>query len=216
MPGNTYYYTVKATNYPAVSPASTEVNVTLPTSGSSTAVDLTNDYNLLGITADGVYFSGGGLDGAGNAYSANVLGTSQSWNGASFNIAPGGTSNVIQAAGQTIGLPLSSSYTNVELLATAVNGNQANQVFVVNYTNGDSQTFSQSISDWHTPQGYTGESVAVSASYRDTPNGGKDNKGPFDVYGYSFTLTIPAGFDIKSITLPTNQHVDVFAITVAN
>ncbi len=214
--GNTYYYTVKAINYPAVSPPSTEVNVTLPTSGSSTQVDLTGDYNLLGITADGVFFSGGGLDGAGNAYSANVLGTSQSWNGASFNIAPGGSSNVIQTAGQTIGLPLSSSYTHVELLATAVNGSQANQIFTVNYTDGSSQTFTQSISDWHTPQGYTGESVAVSASYRDTPNGGRDNKGPFDLYGYSFTLTIPTGFDIKSITLPSNQHVDVFAITVAS
>jgi hypothetical protein len=215
MAGNTYYYTVKAVNYPAVSAPTAEAHVTLPTVGSTTPVDLGGIYNLVGITNNGAQFSGGGLDGAGNAYSANVLGTSQTIGGVNYTIAPGGTTNVIQAAGQTIGLPLSSTYTHVDLLATAVNGNQTSQIFTVNYTNGTSQTFNQNLSDWHTPQGFTGETTGVSASFRNTSNGGQDNKGPFDIYGYSFALTIPVGFTIKSITLPNNQHVQIVAITVA-
>jgi hypothetical protein len=212
--GNTYYYTVKAINYPAVSAASTEASLTMPTSGLTTQVDLSSDFNLLGISANGAHISGG-LDGAGNTYSANVLGTTQTVNGITYTIGQGGSNNVVQATGQIIGLPLSSSYATLNVLATGVNGNQPSQTFTVNYTNGTSQTFNQSISDWHTPQGYTGEAVAVSASYRNTSNGGQDNNGPFDIYGYAFALTVPAGFSIQSITLPADPHVGIVAITVS-
>ena len=63
------------------------------------------------------------------------MGTSAAWNGASFNIAPAGANNVIQAAGQSITLP-SRLVLRVDLLATGVNGNQANQTFTVNYSDG--------------------------------------------------------------------------------
>ena len=41
--------------------------------------------------------------------------------------------------------------------ATGVNGNQANQTFTVNYSDGTSTSFTQSLSDWFTPQNYAGE-----------------------------------------------------------
>ena len=158
--GNTYYYVVKAVNGPAVSPASNEAGVAMPTSGSAIQVDLAGEYNLVGITADGTSFRGG-LDGHGNALSETEVGTSLTWGNVNFNIAPAGSSNVIQAAGQTIGLP-NGSYSQVELLATAVNGSQASQKFTVNYTDGTSTTVTQSISDWAAPQGFAGESDALS------------------------------------------------------
>ena len=118
-------------------------------------------------------------------------------------------SNVIQAAGQTIGLP-NGHYSQVDLLATAVNGNQLSQTFTVNYTDGTSKVFTQSLSDWSKSQGYAGESVAVSTSYRNTYSGGQDHH-PFDVYGYS--LAVDNTKTISSITLPNNANVDVLAIT---
>ena len=55
----------------------------------SQTVNLSGYYNLTGITADGARF-GGGLDGPGNALSETLVGTSQTWNGVNFSIAPAG------------------------------------------------------------------------------------------------------------------------------
>ncbi len=206
--GNTYYYVVKAINGIAVSPASTETGTTMPTSGSTVEVDLASQYNLAGITTDGASF-GSGLDGHGNALSETEVGTSQTWGSVNFNIAPAGANNMIQAAGQTIGLP-NGSYSHVELLATAVNGSQLNQTFTVNYTDGSSTLVTQSMSDWAGPAGFTGESDALSTAYRNTSSGGRVS-GTFDVYGYSFA--VDSSKTVASITLPDNKNVAVLAIT---
>ena len=42
------------------------------------------------------------------------------------------------------------------MLATGVHGNQANQTFVVTYTDGTTSSITQSLSDWFTPQNYRG------------------------------------------------------------
>jgi hypothetical protein len=174
------------------------------------SINLSNYYNLIGITNNGSHY-GGGLDGAGNALSETKVGASQTWNGVNFVIAPAGANNVLQAAGQTIPLP-DASYSKLELLGAAVNGNQPGTTFTVNYTDGSSQTYTQSVSDWHTPQSYAGESVVVSSDYRNTYHGGRDYKGPFDVYGYAFTLDSTKS--VASITLPTDSHIEVLAIDV--
>ncbi len=44
---------------------------------------------------------------------------------------------------------------------------QPNQSFTVTYTDGTTPTFTQSISDWAVPQGYAGESTALTTAYRD-------------------------------------------------
>ncbi len=210
LAGNTYFYVVKAINGPAASPASNEVSATMPTASTNIQVDLNSEYNLVGITADGSRFTGGGLDGHGNALSETEVGTSQTWGNVNFNIAPAGANNVIQAAGQTIGLP-NSSYTQIEFLATGVNGGQANQTFTVRYTDGSSDTYVQSFSDWAIPQGFSGESDALSTAYRNTSSGSR-NGGTFDVYGYSFAVN--SSKTIESITLPNNKNVDILAMTV--
>jgi hypothetical protein len=187
------------------------IPASLNTIQANVEVDLSSYYNLTGIANDHTRF-GGGLDGAGNALAESAVGTSQTWNGVNFAIAPGGSANnVVQAAGQTIALP-SGTFSKLELLGASVNGNQPDQTFTVNYTDGTSQTFTQSISDWHTPQSYAGETAVVSSSYRDTHQGGRDYKGPFDVYGYAFTLDSTK--TAESITLPGDSHVEVLAITM--
>jgi hypothetical protein len=217
--GNTYYYTVRAINYPAISLPSTEAKATTTPNGPTTQVDLTPDFNLLGISADGIQFSGGGLDGAGNAFSSNLLGTSQTVAGVNFTIAHGGTNNVVQALGQTISLP-TAAFSTLTFLATGVNGNQPNQVFTVHYSTGVNLPHPESISDWNgttagsTIQSFTGQSVAVSTAYRDTSGGGRDNNGPFDVYVYSFSITPPPNAVLASISLPNNKDIDILAIDV--
>ena len=143
----------------------------------------------MGITANGAQFSTGGLDGAGNAYSANVLGTSQTVNGVGYHIAPAGANNVIEAVGQTIGLPIVRPYSQVDLLATGVNGNQPNQTFTVNYT----ERHFADLYPKHQRLAYARRDMRASRRRfgllpQHPMGGGQDNKGPFDVYGYSFAL----------------------------
>ena len=173
-------------------------------------VDLASYFNLAGIATNGQRFRGGGLDGGGNDLSGNLLGTSLTSDGVTFNIGAAGGADVVQSRGQTINLP-AGPFATLQLLATAVNGNQTNQTFVIHYTDGTSATITQSLSDWYTPQRYAGESVALRMDYRDRPNGRVDC-GRFDIYEY--TLTLNASKTVASITLPNNKNVEVLGMSL--
>jgi len=160
-----------------------------------------------GIVTDGTAFSGG-LDGDGYAYSANQLGSALAWNGVTFTFGPANGVDVISGAGQTITLTQTQT-SSLSLLATAVNGAQTSQTFLINYTDGSSDTFSRSLSDWYVFADYSGESIARSMAYRDTSSGGKDNR-TFNLYGY--TLATNDSKTIESITLPNDSDVKVLAI----
>ena len=135
------------------------------------SVSLSSAYNLTGLVADGAVFSAtGGLDGAGNAYSATLLGSAPNWNGCLFAFGPAGAPDAVAVAGQTIALP-AGQYTGLLLLGAAINASQPNQTFEINYTDGTSVTLTQSISLWTAAQNYSGESVAMSAAYSDTSGG---------------------------------------------
>ena len=163
----------------------------------STAVPATTAYNVKGIYTDGTTFLvTGGLDHDGNAYSSNLLGASRTWNGTTFTFGPANNSDAWQNT--TITLP-AGSYSTLEILAVAVNGNLPSQTFIVTYTDGTTTTLTQSVSDWFTPQGYPGESIILSTAYRNVYNGTKDNR-TFLVYGYSFGIN--PNKTVKSLTLP--------------
>ncbi len=208
--GNTYYYVVQAINGPATSANSNEASAEIADGSGNTAVDLSHNFNLAGITADGAKVTGG-IDGQGNALSGNLLGTSQNWNGVSFAVGAAGANNVVQAIGQSITVAVpQGQYAQLNLLATAVNGSQLNQKFTVNYTDGTSTTITQSLSDWHTSLSYAGESVAVSTAYRNVANGGKDSRS-FNVYGY--VIPLDSSKTVSSIMLPNDKNVEVLAVT---
>jgi predicted alpha-1,2-mannosidase len=177
-------------------------------------VDLSGSYNRTGIVNDGATFSGtGGIDGDGFAVSAAVVGGSLTWNGTTFYLGAAGSSNVVSAAGQTIDVP-PGNYTMLRLLALGVNGNQPNQTFTVTYTDGTTQTFTQSISDWATPQGYLGESQVLTMPYRDKYDGTTDRVRNHYIYGYSFALY--SDKTVQSITLPDDGNVEVLAIDLVS
>jgi len=159
-----------------------------------------------GIAKTGAAVQGGGLDGKGNDYAAALLGSSISWAGSSFSFGSAGTVDAVTST--TIALPAGND-SAVNLLGSGVNGNQTNQTFVVTYTDGSSKSYTQSLSDWHTPQSYPGETLVSQMSYRITATGATDNRA-FNLYGYSFALDSTK--TVKSIRLPTNRNVVVLAI----
>jgi hypothetical protein len=112
----------------------------------------------------------------------------------------------------TVPLP-AGNYTTLNLLGSAVNGKQANQRFVVTYTDGTTTTIMQSLSDWWGPsQNYAGESQVLQTPYLITPTGATLN---YVVHLYGYTFAINSAKTVKSITLPNNRNVVVLAIDVS-
>jgi hypothetical protein len=171
-------------------------------------VSLASADNLYGITSDGSYVLNGGLDGGSSSYSATLLGTSIVWGGSTFTLGAAGTPNAVTS--KTITLP-AGNYSSLNLLATAVNGPQVNQPFVVTYSDGTSTTFTQSVSDWGTPQNFSGESTVLTMAYR-LLGGGSQIPSTTYLYGYSFALN--SAKSVASLTLPTNRNVTVLAISL--
>ncbi len=174
----------------------------------STQVNLSSAFNVSGIVNDGSSFSSGGLDGSGAAYSANQLGSSRSVGGIPFGFGPANAPDAV--SNTTITLP-AGHFAALSILATGVNGNQAAQAFKVTYSDGSSTTFTQSLSDWFSPQGHSGESVAAAMTRRNSSNGTADNRA-FNLYAYTFLLD--AGKTVQSLKLPGTRSVVVLAATL--
>lgn len=178
--------------------------------GKGTPVDLSSAYTLYGIYPDGTSYSTGGLDGVGYSYSANLLGPSRVYSGILLDFGPANDLDAVGAAGQVIALP-AGQYSNLVLFATAVNGNQKSQTFTVTYTDSSTTNFTQSLSDWYTPQKYPGEQEGVATAYRNFDNGTKDKR-TFSLYEYRFVLNKTK--TVQSLTLPNDSHVAVLSATV--
>jgi hypothetical protein len=189
------------------------VNLTVlaPAPG-ATAVSLSSVFNIHGIYTDGTRFSGKGLDGAGDALSANLLASGPSFNGCVFNLGPTAGLDVVACKGQQVTLP-AGQYACLNLLAAGVNGNQVNQTFVVNYTDGTSATFIQSFSDWGVMQSYPGQTLVSFMAYNDNSNGTQNTTVSASIYGYSFALN--PNKVVNNIELPTNASVMVLAMSVS-
>jgi hypothetical protein len=174
--------------------------------GGATAVNFSSVANVFGIVNNGTAVPNGGLDGVGFAYSAALLGASIVWNGNTYSLLGAGIADAV--SNKTISLP-AGNYSTISLLGAAVNGNQPSQTFIVNYTDGTNSTFTQSLSDWFTPQNYSGESQVLQMAYRVAANGSLDNR-TFYLYGYSFTLN--SAKTVASIVLPANKNVVMLAL----
>jgi len=207
-----------------LNPAKTVKSITLPNDGSVLllAITLANDtapvslasyYNRAGMYTDNTTFTNpatGGIDGVGSAASATLLGGSLTWSNAIFDFGPPNATNVISAAGQTVALP-TGAYANLRMLAIGVNGDQTSERFSITYTNGTSTTFIQSLSDWYTPQNYSGETEVATMGYRNLSDGTKDNR-TFYLYGYSFNLN--SANPVQSFQLPSDGNLVVLAISL--
>jgi hypothetical protein len=197
--------------YAAATPVSQSFTVqsgtTTPT---TTTVSLGSAATLYGIFNNGSAVTNGGLDTSNYAYSANLLGTGLTFQGIPYVFGTAGSANA--ATSTTIALP-AGSYASLNFLGTAIYGNQAAQTFTVTYTDGTTSTFTQSMSDWGSPQNYTGETVAAAMAYRLTPSGAQSTGQTFNLYAYSFALNNTK--TVKSFTLPNVRNVTVLAVTLS-
>jgi len=184
----------------------------LATPAGTALVNLSPAYNVNALVVDGTAFNGGGLDGGLNgsstAYSANLVGSQQTIAGTLFVFGPAETLDAVSS--KTITLP-SGQYSKLSLLATAVNGNQLSQPFKIIYTDGTVTTFTQSLSDWFTPQGFAGETTAWKMAYRDNSQGQRDSR-TFYLDEYVFTLN--SAKTVASVVLPNNRNVVVLAASL--
>lgn len=141
-----------------------------------------------------------------SAYSSTLLPTSVNINGIPFSL--NGTPTVA-TFDATIALP-ASKFSQIQVLATGVNGAQLAQQIVVNYVGGTNDTFTQSLSDWFIPQSFPGESIGLQFAYRNLSNGTKDTR-PFNLYLYTFNVNSTK--TLSTIVFPNNRNVTIFAIT---
>jgi Chitobiase/beta-hexosaminidase C-terminal domain len=176
-----------------------------------TQVPLSSVANTIGIYADGTKISGGGLNGSGSAYSKTLLGNSITYSGVTYVIGAANKKSVIRGTKAPVISLTSGKYAALKLLGAAVVKNQKSVTFKVTYTDGSAAKFTQSISDWMTPQHYAGESIALASAYCDTDNGGRTSK-TYDLYQYSFTLN--SSKTVKSLTMPSNSDVVLVAATL--
>jgi len=174
-------------------------------------VDISKLFNAKGLYSDGDHFSSGGLDGEGSAYSENLLGTAQTWKNVMFRLGPTGKDCAVSCKGQVVALP-AGEYKSLWLLGAGIEGSQKSQKLLVTYSDGTAQEVTQSFSDWFEPKSFPGEVRAIKMGYRIIGDGNRDNR-PFYLYGYGFTIA--PGKSVKSLALPYNPYVKLFAITVA-
>jgi serine/threonine protein kinase/DNA-binding winged helix-turn-helix (wHTH) protein len=175
----------------------------------SRAVDLSPDYNATGIYTEGTAFpSDASLDHVGHAFPAEVLKATKIWDGVTFSLGPANAQDAVTSG--TIELP-AGKFDGLKMLAVGVNGDQESQVFRVTYSDGTSTDFSQSLSDWYTPENFSGESDVTVTPYRLDGSGARDDR-TFHLYGYSFVLDEKKR--VRSFTLPSNPSVLVFGLTL--
>ncbi len=160
---------VMGASTPAAAPAASTQKVT------STPIDLSGSFNAFGITtAPWQAPNHQGFDRAGNYYDSDYTGPGTSapipghpivYNGIEFNIGPipteagqvGGSGNsskknpfnFVQATGQKIDVSVAAADSHYLYLAgAAVNGNQMSQKIVLAFTDGTTETWTQSFHDW--------------------------------------------------------------------
>jgi hypothetical protein len=104
-------------------------------------------------------------------------------------------------------------FSSLHILGTGVEGAQTAQTVTVRYTDGSASTFTQSFSDWYSPQQFPREAKGVQMAYRNVYDGTEGN-GPLNLYEYTFP--IKPYKTVQSLTLPANRHVLALAVTLAN
>jgi hypothetical protein len=176
------------------------------------AFDLGEEYNVDGV-ATVAASTQGNFDGAGWAYDAALMpapGT-VTWDGIPYTTPDTGgtTPNFVATNGQTLLVP-PDRYGAVHIIAASHHGPVSGGV-MVNYTDGTSASTSVDVGDWcGDPR--AGTTVALSMDHRIRNGGGED--GPA-VKLFSIPIPLDRTKSIRSITLPEDDRILIYALTLA-
>jgi alpha-mannosidase len=173
-----------------------------------------------------------GFDGRGNSLPAEMLPEELAFNDVHFRLATAktGTANSVVARGQTIDLP-AGSYDHIYVLAAAIGdqvatfkiGNQDVKLDVQQWNDFIGQWDDRQWSSKDTSNDNYGEMTGIKpgyikradlAWYADHHHDAKGENVPY-AYSYLFAYRMPLPHGAKSLRLPDNRNIRVFAISVA-
>jgi hypothetical protein len=180
-------------------------------SASSCAVDLGAERTVDG-TATVAEPGQGNFDGGGWSYDADLLPAAGpvTWNGVTYAAPdPSGTAtNFVPARGQSILLP-PGAHGALKLVATTHNG-PVTAGLTFGYADGTTSAATVTIADW-CGSAASGTTTVLAMPHRIKAGQGVD--GPrVSLFGTSIAL--PAGKQIRSLTLPNDPRLQLYAVTM--
>jgi endoglucanase len=216
-----------ATPTPSPTSIPTPVPTSQPTPGSTPTPQPTpvstppilNGYNNTGVS-NNTATNMANYDGEHFSYSAQALqadgitpGSTITSNGFAFTWPDitSGMANNYRSNGQTIAVTPINHAQNLALLGSATDGT-ASGTATITYTDGSTQTFTLSFTDWAGLTPRFGNTVVASMPYRNTHSGQQ----PMAVYLFSTSIALQSGKTVQSVTLPAivgrRSSLHVFAI----
>jgi hypothetical protein len=175
-------------------------------------VDLGRDVDHDGV-ATLASPSDGNFDGSGWSYAANLMPAPGpvTLGGVPYQ-APstaGSDPNFVEGHGQAVVLP-EGSYAAAHVLGAAHHGN-ADDSATVTYADGSTQTVPLRLTDWAGAAAF-GNTTEIEMPYRLKAGQGEDSP-PVAIFGT--VIPLDASRTVRSITLPNDSHVEVYAVTLA-
>ncbi|MFE2378656.1 GH92 family glycosyl hydrolase [Streptomyces sp. NPDC059398] len=177
-------------------------------------------YDSTGISDDADHGQAD-FDGAGNSYSRQALAAAGLRGGARVEVsgtsfvwpaAPQGRPDNVVANGRTLDLSRSGKDAKRLLFVGAATNGDHQDSAKVTFTDGSTGTADLSFGDWTLPGGGSdpvlGNTLVARAAHRNQPGG---TGGPADVFATT-PFDVPAGKRIRSVTLPKNPQLHVFAV----
>jgi predicted alpha-1,2-mannosidase len=195
-----------------VSVAVREPTTCASSSGGVCLVDLGQERNLDG-TATPASPAEGNFDGGGWSYDADLLPAAGpvTWGGVAYQApdATGTANNFVQARGQAVLLP-QGEHAAIKLVATAYNG-PVTAAVTIGYADGTAGTVTVTVADWCGSPAM-GSTTLLAMPHRIKAGQGVDGP-PVSLFGFS--LPLASGKQIRSITLPNDPRLNLYAVTLA-
>ena len=199
---------------PVVTTASLVVRTPLTcsfVSGGQCAAGLGGEFTRDG-TATVASPADGNFDGGGWSYDAAVLPAAGpvTWDGVAYDApSPAGSAlNFVQANGQSLLLPSLPAARSLHLIMTSHNG-PVSGALTVGYDDGTLSQAPLTVADW-CGSASPGTSVALAMDHRIKAGQGVDGP-PVSL----FEVTVPVGAGVRSLTLPPDQRLYLYAMTLA-
>ena len=194
-------------------------------SSGTISVPLSGLYNVSGIYTQGSVYNTGGFDNDGYSYSTSTLGSTVVWNGMTFNLGPPNAPDAVATQnatpscrggsctpGPAMVIPLpAGNFTNLFMLGAMVNNVNANQTFIVTYTDNSTLTFTQNMSDWFNAAGWPGESVINCQEDRNYSDGTTHSIQADSVCVYGYQIPLNPAKTVKSVQLPQTRNIVMLA-----
>jgi hypothetical protein len=120
-----------------------------------------------------------------------------------------GDKNAVRCEGQTIDVPR-NGYVGIHIAAAATGGEARPMNLILKYKDGSTQTVKRAVGDWHTQPFPTGDPVALQVHRSRSKEGDK----AAECLIRHAILPVTITKDLVSITLPKDEAIKIFAITL--